>query len=157
MTRKKRLPLAILEKRRKIGEFIKESRKTIGFSRRKISLMLGCSAVYLQAVERGNARLAAQFQPSLAAILDVNLDDIREGICNELPKKEIGKIIRSRRLALGMTQDDLSFKVKSSAAKISKIECGKMGVSLSNIHKWVKVLTLPKHCLRPDYFRKDEH
>lgn len=61
-----------------------------------------------------------------------------------IPRRSLGEIIRQRRNALNITQDDLGRRVNLSRAGIGKIEAGKTkGSSPETIRRIASALALP--------------
>lgn len=54
--------------------------------------------------------------------------------------KAVGKRVSTRRLALGLTQDELARKLGVSNAHVSYLERGERGPSLYMLHKLASVL-----------------
>ena len=50
----------------------------------------------------------------------------------ELNKKEMGARIKARRIALGMSREDLAKKMSVTAKTIANVEYGEKGLSLKN-------------------------
>lgn len=58
----------------------------------------------------------------------------------ELNKKEMGARIKARRIALGMSREDLAKKMSVTAKTIANVEYGEKGLSLKNLYKLKQVL-----------------
>lgn len=57
-------------------------------------------------------------------------------------KKTIGKRISSKRIELGLTQEDLAFRSGLSVNTVSAVENGKVYVKLNNLFKICKHLDI---------------
>lgn len=55
---------------------------------------------------------------------------------------EVGSVIRKKRKAMKISQDELAFRMGVSACTISKWESGKGGMTIINLHEAMKVLKL---------------
>lgn len=63
----------------------------------------------------------------------------------------LGEFIKQRRLELGMTQEDLAYKLGyKSKSSINKIEMGINGISYSKIKDFAKALDCPSYLLIED-------
>lgn len=58
----------------------------------------------------------------------------------EFNKKEMGARIKARRIALGMSREDLAKKMSVTAKTIANVEYGEKGLSLKNLYKLKQVL-----------------
>ncbi|MDH5672190.1 MAG: helix-turn-helix domain-containing protein [Myxococcales bacterium] len=54
--------------------------------------------------------------------------------------RAVGARVQSRRLKLGLTQQELAKKLRVSGAHVSYIERGERGVSLATLHRIARVL-----------------
>ena len=64
--------------------------------------------------------------------------------------KAVGKRVQARRLAAGLTQDQLARKLGVSNAHVSYLERGERGPSLHMLHKLAKTLRTTVGRLVPD-------
>ena len=63
------------------------------------------------------------------------------GICMNL-KEEIGKIIKNRRKELNIEQTDLQDYAQVGSTTLSKLEMGKLNITIDNLEKITEVLGL---------------
>ena len=75
---------------------------------------------------------------------------------NEQDTKDVGRKIRERRKALGMSQDDLADRMGSSKNDIWRHENGKNDMSVCTLFRYAEALEVNPAEFIPDRFREKE-
>lgn len=57
-------------------------------------------------------------------------------------KKRFGKAVKERRAALGISQEELAMRIGADQAYVSRMEAGRMNVTIETLQQIAEVLTV---------------